>query len=162
MTVRHEGAVRKEKVWRSLNGHEGESRIQPRWTLSHFNPDRACYVRDEGRSLGTGVQAQVSNHPQAAAIKSRGGERWGKRQARTCQVWVEKTSESEPLMRRRKRRDAIETRLLSLAWDKVWGKPVYCPDGDRRKGGVSSIQALAWNMGTCRLDGKGELQVVDP
>ncbi len=34
---------------------------------------------------------------------------------------VEKTNESEPLMKCRKRRDVIETRLQSLAWDKVWG-----------------------------------------
>jgi hypothetical protein len=25
------------KVWRTLNGHEGESRIQPRGTWSHFS-----------------------------------------------------------------------------------------------------------------------------
>jgi len=38
---------------------------------------RSC-VTDEGRSLETGFQEQASNHPQAAAVKSRGGERWGK------------------------------------------------------------------------------------
>jgi hypothetical protein len=48
-----------------------------------------------------------------------------------------KTNESEPLMKCRKHRDAIETRLGSLAWDKAWGKPVYCPGGGRHKSGVS-------------------------
>ena len=33
---------------------------------------------------------------------------------------------------------------------------------DRHKGGVSPAQALVRNVGTYRLDAKGELQVVDP
>ena len=75
---------------------------------------------------------------------------------------AEKANESEPLMKCRKRKDVIETRLQSLAWDKARRKPVDCPSGDRHEGGVSSVQALVRNVGTCRLDAKGELQVVDP
>lgn len=30
------------------------------------------------------------------------------------------------------------------------------------KGGVSPVQALVWNVGTCRLDAKGDIQVEDP
>ncbi len=42
------------------------------------------------------------------------------------------------------------------------GKPVYRQRGIRRLGGVSPTQARAWNLRTCRLDGKGEVQVVAP
>jgi hypothetical protein len=40
-----------------------------------------------------------------------------------------------------------------------WGKPVYCPVGVRHEGGVTLIQALVRNSGTCRPDVKGESQV---
>ena len=39
-----------------------------------------------------------------------------------------------------------------------WGKPDYCPTGIRHEGGVTSIQALVRNVGTCRPDVKGEAQ----
>ena len=42
---------------------------------------------------------------------------------------------------------------------KVQKKPVYCLDGVRHAGGVNLIQALVWNVGTCRSDAKGEAQV---
>ena len=59
-------------------------------------------------------------------------------------------------MRCRKRRNVIETRLQSLAWDAVKAGPAYGLGGDRHKGGVSSVQALAGNVGTCRHDAKGK------
>jgi hypothetical protein len=62
----------------------------------------------------------------------------------------------------RKRRDAIETRLQLLAWDEARGEPVDCPGDGRHESGVSLAQALMRNVGTCRLDAKGDLQVVDP
>lgn len=73
-----------------------------------------------------------------------------------------KTNESELLMTCRKRRDAIETELQSLARDAARGKPVDCPSDGRHEGGVSPVQALVWNVGTSCLDAKGDLQVVDP
>ena len=81
---------------------------------------------------------------------------------RTRQVSAGKTNVSEPLVTCRKRRDAIETRLQSLAWDEARGVPADCLSGDRHKGGVSPVQALVRNVGTCRLDAKGEIQVEDP
>lgn len=69
---------------------------------------------------------------------------------------------SEPSLTCRKRRDVIETRLQRLAWDKLGGRPAYCPGGDRHQDGVSPVQALVWNVGTCRPDAKGDLQVADP
>ena len=34
----------------------------------------------------------------------------------------------------------------------VEGVPVYCLDGVRHEGGVSTVQALVWNVRTCRFD----------
>src|ERR1700738_5100571 len=60
----------------------------------------------------------------------------GERQAR--QVTSQKTKASEPPTRCRNRIvNAIETRLLSRVWDKIWEAPVFCPDGGRHAGGVS-------------------------
>ena len=39
-----------------------------------------------------------------------------------------------------------------------WGMPADGPIGIRHKGGVTLIQALVRNLGTCRLDAKGEIQ----
>jgi len=80
----------------------------------------------------------------------------------TRQVSAGKTSVSKPSSTCRKRRDAIETRLQSLAWDAVRAMPAYGPDGDRHEGGVSLAQALAWNVGTCRRGAKGECQGAEP
>ena len=100
----------------------------------------SCSMRDEGRPFEIGLQDQVSNHPRVMRIKSVCGERLGKRWSkRLHQVCTEKMNESEPPMQRRKCKDVIETKLWALAWDKVWGTPVYCPSGDRRRGGMSSV-----------------------
>jgi hypothetical protein len=81
---------------------------------------------------------------------------------RTRQVRAGKANVSEPLTTCRKRRDVIETRLQSLAWDEAREAPVYCPSGDRHEGGASPAQALVRNVGTCCPDVKGELRVEDP
>ena len=66
---------------------------------------------------------------------------------------------SEPLTRCRKRIGDVETGVLTLSQDKVQRVPAYCLDGVRHAGGVNLIQALVWNVGTCRPDAKGEAQV---
>src|SRR5262249_18739217 len=99
---------------------------------------------------------------EAGGIKSRCGERSGKGRSRTGQIRTEKANASEPPMRRRKRRGVIETRLQSLAWDAVKAGPAYGLDGDRRKGGASSVQAPTGDVGTWRHDAKGDVQVADP
>jgi len=81
---------------------------------------------------------------------------------RTRQVCAGKTNASEPLMTCRKRMDVTETRLHRLAWDEARTVPADGPSGDRHEDGVSPGQALVRNVGTCRLDAKGDLQVVDP
>ncbi len=79
----------------------------------------------------------------------------------TRQVSAGKTNASEPSMRCRKIRDVAETRIQGLAWDEARRMPADCPSGDRHKDGVSPVQALVRNVGNCRLDAKGDLQVVD-
>jgi len=81
---------------------------------------------------------------------------------RTRQVRAGKTNVSEPLATCRKRRDVIKTGLQSLARDRARGMPADCPSDDRHQGGVSPAQALVRNVGTSRLDAKGELQAEDP
>ena len=81
---------------------------------------------------------------------------------RTRQVGAGKTNASEPLMTCRKRRDVTETGLQSLARNAARGMRADCPSGDRHEDGVSPAQALVRNVGTYRLDAKGDLQVVDP
>jgi hypothetical protein len=80
----------------------------------------------------------------------------------TRQVSAGKTNVSEPLATCRKRRDVIETGLQSLARDRARGMPADCPSDDRHQGGVSPALALVRNVGTSRLDAKGELQAEDP
>ena len=80
----------------------------------------------------------------------------------TRQVRAGKTNVSEPLTTCRKRRDVIETGLLSLARDAARKMPTDCPSDDRHEDGVSPAQARVRNVGTSCLDAKGDLQVVDP
>ena len=80
----------------------------------------------------------------------------------TRQVCAGKTNVSEPPVTCRKRRNVIETGLQLLARDQARGMPVDCPSDDRHQGGVSPAQALVRNVGTSRLDAKGELQAEDP
>lgn len=44
----------------------------------------------------------------------------------------------------------------------VQGEPAACLDGTRHRDGVTLNQALVRNVGTCRLDVKGEIQMADP
>jgi hypothetical protein len=73
----------------------------------------------------------------------------GKGRARPCQVRVEETSESEPPMNCRKRRDDVKTRGLSLFWDQLGGNLFTAQAASGGVGGVNSTQALVWNVGTC-------------
>jgi hypothetical protein len=106
-------------------------------------------MRDEGWPLGPGLQDQGPNHRMLLWSNGRGGERYGKGRARLCQVRAEETNVSEPLMSCRKRRNDVKTRGVSLTWDEVWALPVYGPCGIRHESGVTSVQALVWNVGTC-------------
>ena len=68
-------------------------------------------------------------------------------------------------MNHRKRVESVGTaskpeRVVTLG--PVRERPVYCPCGARHRGGVSLDQAVVRNVGTFRLDAKGEIQVEVP
>jgi len=69
---------------------------------------------------------------------------------------------SEPLLRCRNVPRWRRSRGSFVTPGLVWRKPVYSPDGVRHEGGVNLLQALAWNVGTCRPVAKGEIQVGSP
>jgi hypothetical protein len=68
----------------------------------------------------------------------------------------------ELLMKCRKLLDDVKAGVSFLRREGSGGYPVYCPDGIRHRGGVKLVQAFKWNMGTCRTDVKGEIQVGSP
>lgn len=119
-------------------------------------------MRDGGRSPGVGLQGQTSNHRALRGGNTSGGERTWKRRGNPRQVRTGKANKSEPLMRRRKRSTAIETRLRMKSWDQARKGPAYGPGGGRRRSGASPVQALVWNVGTERPDAKGEVRGVVP
>jgi len=126
------------------------------------NQLQLCCTRDEGWPLGAGMQVQAPNRPELLRSRAVVVSVGGKGAARPRQVRTMKTNASEPLMTCRKRRNDVETGLESLARDEPSGKPAYWLGGVRHEGGVSMVQALVWNVGTCRLDAKGEIQAEAP
>ncbi len=79
------------------------------------------YTRDEGRSLGAGLQKQASNHHKLRGSKARVVSVVGKGWMRFGQVKFKETSASEPLMTCRKRRNGVKIGWESLARDKSGG-----------------------------------------
>src|SRR5262245_33902334 len=63
---------------------------------------RNC-TRDEGGPFGVGNEVLISRPPQAAAVKSRGGEHCGNAGTRSWQARLREASVSEPLQKCRKR-----------------------------------------------------------
>jgi len=119
-------------------------------------------MRDEGRPLGVGVQAQAPNQPLLLRSRDVVVSEMGKGRARLDQVRTEETNASEPLMKCRKGMGDVETTGVKLLWDKRRGRPADCLRGIRHEGGVKSVQALVRNVGTCHPDVKGETQVEAP
>lgn len=72
------------------------------------------------------------------------------------------TSESKPSMNCRKRIDDVETRGGGHSGMSEGGVLKTGPCGVRLEGGVNLEQALSWNVGTCRFDGKGASRAGDP
>ena len=97
--------------------------------------------------------------PQAAVVKSHGGERWGKRLGETesgeCQE-DERKRTTEDMSKRDS--DDVKTRVINGILGRVRRETAYCSGGVRHGGGVSLTQAFVWNVGTCRLDAKGKPQ----
>ena len=107
---------------------------------------------------GTGCRTSLQTTGRCVGIRSQVVSGSGKGGAGLRQVRIMKTNESEPLMRRRKNGNVIETKARCRPWDKARKGAAYGPGGDRRIGGVSLIQAFMRNMGTWRFDAKGETQ----
>ena len=86
----------------------------------------------------------------------------GKARLRPCPVGIKEMSASEPLMRCRNIRDGVKTADTWRSAGQVQREPVYCLGGVRHRDGMNLIQAFVRNVGTCRFDVKGEIQVEIP
>jgi hypothetical protein len=105
---------------------------------------------------------------QTAAVSCRSragvGSDCGKGPKSAGQVCDEKTNVSEPLLthRNKRRRHRNRGRLSTSGERRASGtprageRPACGPGGVRCEGGVSSLQALAGNRRTCRLDTDGQ------
>ena len=71
-------------------------------------------------------------------------------------------NENKPLMRCRKAFRCCQNLSSVVDQGIVWKLPLSCPDGNRHKEGMTLIQALLWNLRTCRSDAKGESQAEVP
>ena len=71
--------------------------------------EEPCFTRDEGRTLGAGLQGQAPNHLQLLRSRALVVSVTGKGAARLRQVRIRKTDASEPLKKCRKRRDDVKT-----------------------------------------------------
>jgi hypothetical protein len=119
-------------------------------------------MRDEGGPLDAGSQVQASNHckllPLRAVVVSV-AERAGRDPAL---VRLGETSESKPSMNGRKGNVDVKTEVSGHLGTSLGGALKPGPSGIRLEGGVTPRQALVWNVGTCRLDAKGNVQVGGP
>ena len=80
------------------------------------------YAGDGGRSSVVAVQAEATNHPQTAAVKSCGGKRCGKRRAcERVRCDPMKANVSKPWMTCRKLLDDIKSGSVTLARDEPGG-----------------------------------------
>jgi|SRR5580692_3721863 hypothetical protein len=81
-----------------------------------------CCAGDGGRPSVVALQGVIANHPRAAAVKSRGGKRRGRRRAFECvRCGSMKANESEPQVSCRKAFDDIKTGSWSSPRDKSGG-----------------------------------------
>src|SRR6266498_4508181 len=87
--------------------------------------------------------------PQAAAVKSRGGERCGNAGTRFRQARSREASASEPLQKCRKRIRRCQNRGVTLPPGSARGNPEACPSGIRHVGDAKLNQALVRNVRTC-------------
>src|SRR6266446_446600 len=96
--------------------------------------------------------------PQAAVVKSDGGERCGNVGTSSRQARLREASASEPPMKCRKRIRRCRNRGVPLPPGSARENPKACPSGIRHVGGAKLNQALVRNVRTCRSDAKGDVQ----
>src|SRR6516225_12135910 len=115
-------------------------------------------AKDEGRPLASRDQELDANRcellPLRAVVVSV-AERVGPDPAL---VRLGETSESKPSMKGRKGIVDVETEVMWSSRDKLGPGP----SDIRLEGGVTPRQAFARNVGTCRLDAKGNVQIGGP
>jgi hypothetical protein len=125
---------------------------------------KLCCASDGGMALRARRAGGEPKPPEAAPVKSRGGERSGERPGETGSgerredEHVRTTDASKDIQM------ASKLRIGTRPWDKgapaggpsARELPARGPGGARCKGGVSSSQALARNWRTCRLDTDGQ------
>lgn len=104
------------------------------------------------------MQEQTSNRLKLRGLRVLVVSVEGKGGARLRQVRFKETNASEPLMTCRNVFNRRRNRETTSIPGQGWGEPVDCPTGVRHEGGVTLIQALVRNVGTCRPDAKGETQ----
>src|SRR6266851_5064604 len=86
--------------------------------------------------------------PQAAVVKSNGGERCGNAGTGFRQARLREASASEPSMKCRKRIRRCQNRGLTLPPGSARENPEVCPSGIRHVDGAKLNQALVWNVRT--------------
>ena len=118
-----------------------------------------CCTSDEGRPLGITDWAEMPNHLKLPSLKA-------------LVVSVNGKGRSTPIRYERLRRTKVNhlrsvdncNRCQNQGLDNTLGQvrrvPSFWPDGIRHRGGVTIVQALVRNLGICRFDVKGEIQVV--
>src|ERR1017187_10859416 len=87
-------------------------------------PHGGMQLYERWRGALRGRQSGVDlKPPQAAVVKSQGGERCGKAGTRFRQVRLREASASEPLQKCRKRIRRCQNRGLTLPLGSAWGMP---------------------------------------
>jgi hypothetical protein len=119
-------------------------------------------AKDEGGPLASCDQEPDANRckllPLRAVVVSV-AERAGRDPAWVC---LGEMSESEPPMKGRKCMVDVKTEINGHLGTSLGGDLNCGPSGIRLEGGVTPRQAFARNVGTCRLDVKGNVQIGGP
>src|SRR5712671_6638955 len=102
----------------------------------------SLYEREVLRGRQSGVDLKP---PQAAVVKSDGGERCGKVGTGFRQARLREASASEPLQKCRNRIRRCQNRGPTLPPGSAWGMHGDCPSGIRHVGGAKLNQALGRN-----------------
>src|SRR5882724_13019305 len=89
--------------------------------------------------------------PQAAVVKSNGGERCGNAGTGFRQARLREASASEPSMKCRKRIRRCQNRGLTLPPGSARGNPEVCLSDIRHVDGAKLNQALVRNVRTCQV-----------
>ena len=118
--------------------------------------------RDGGGPSGVALQGEASNNPEL--LRSRAvvvSVREKASQEASCELSRDERKRTTAEASKAATCD-IETRSLLRGLGRVQREPVDWLDGVRCVGGVKRLQALLGNVGTCRLDVKGKIRVVNP